>query len=504
MTRRSLLVPIVAGFGVTLLILLAVIATSISQIDSIGSEMTSIVVERGRKAELASQMQNLHRQRYQSLVLASHLQDPFARDEELQVFASLAVKFMQMRDEFLGLSLDPAEQTLWDTLRGRLQQASDQTAAIVDLLERGQVSDARSMTEHTLAPLQQQMMADWEALARLQDDRNRMAIADAAKAEQRIRNVSLSLGGAALLIGIAIASFAIRAGRRLERHQHATSAQLQLILDSLPDAVLHCSKGAEIRYANHAARQLLGQRPVVGAKLADRLTLVDRITRAPLTAEVCEELQRGNPFTLPVTACLVSSEGMEFEVEGGGIPLRNSAGSEADAIFSLRDVTEYRENQRRQPGQVEIDDITGLPVARVLVERLERNLLSKRAVDKDLSYLHIELDGAAQLAADAGRGAAQQLVREAGQVMLSRLRDSDTLARVGEHAFGLLLPACPQEVSERLLRTLEESVRAMNFIWQGKPYPITARIGIVHAPPFAGAYDECQALAVEAAASKAR
>jgi GGDEF domain-containing protein len=87
--------------------------------------------------------------------------------------------------------------------------------------------------------------------------------------------------------------------------------------------------------------------------------------------------------------------------------------------------------------------------------------------------------------------------------MLSRLRDTDTLARVGEQAFGLLLPACPREVSERILGTLEESVRSMTFAWQGRPYPLSARIGIVHVPPFAGAYDECQALASNAAASKA-
>lgn len=504
MTRRSILVPIVAGFSITLLILLAVIAASVSQIERVGSETTSIVVERSRKADLATQMQNLHRQRYQALVLASYLDDPFSRDEQLQTFARLAADFIGLRERFLGHPLDEREHALWQAIRASVQEAGAQIPAVIELLDDGQLTTARQLMSQHLAPLQERVMADWEALARLQREKNDAAIADAAKAEHRIRRIAILLGVSALLIGAAIAGFAIRSSRRLEQDDHATADQLQGILTALPEGILQCTAGGELLYLNPAAERLLGRRDPRPTSLESALMLVDRTSRKALTAGLWDELRRGLNISLPAGACLISADGMEFDVEGQGTPILDAAGRVKGAVLTLRDVTEAREALRHQVGTVELDPVCGLPLEPVLVERLERNLLSKRAVDRELAYLHIELDGIAQLAIDAGQSVATQFLRQAAQAMFSRIRDSDTLCRVGEHAFGLLLPACPREVSERIQRTLEESVAAIAFDWQGRPYRLSTRIGAVHAPPFAGAYDECQTQAIEAARQQGR
>lgn len=499
MTRRSILVPIVAGFSITLLILLAVIATSVSHIDRVGSEMTSIIVDRSRKADLATRMQDLHRQRYQALILASHLEDPFARDEQLQTFARLAADFIGMREQFLSHPLDGQEQALWQAIRASVQEAGNQIPTIIDLLDAGQLVAARQQMQQRLASLEEHVMADWEALARLQREKNDAAITDAAKSEQRIRSMAILLGVSALLIGGVIAGFAIRASRRLEQGGHDSADQLRGILNSLPEGVLQCASDGGILYMNPAAESLLGRQGPQPAPLEAALKLVDRSSRKALTPDLWEDLRRGQTITLPAESCLLSAGGMEFDVEGHGAPTVDVTGQVDGAILTIRDVTENREMQRRQAGPVEFDSVSGLHLEPTLVERLERNLLSKRAVDRELSYLHIELDGIAQLALDAGQSATNQLLREAAQVMFSRIRDSDTLARVGDHAFGLLLPACPRDVSERLLHTLKESVGAIAFDWQGQTYRLSAHIGVVHAPPFAGAYDECQAQAIQAA-----
>lgn len=306
--------------------------------------------------------------------------------------------------------------------------------------------------------------------------------------------------GILLVAGLVIV--AVLLGMALRRDSVPPNHVPGQILDSLPGGVVQCDANGKIVFVNQAATQLLGGEAVLHAPLVSRLALVDRETRTPLTPGLWAEMQQGLRVPVPAGACLISSDGMEFEVEGETVPLASFSG-QAGSVLILRDVTEDRNNQRLQPGLTETDPATGLPVAKVLIDRLERNLLSKRAVDRELSYLHIELDGLAQVRTEAGQTAANQLMREAGRVMLSRLRDTDTLARVDDQAFGLLLPACPQEVSERIQRTLEDSLQAMAFTWQGQTYPITARIGTVHAPPFAGTYDECQALALEAATRKA-
>lgn len=499
MTRRSALVPIVAGFSITLLILLAVIAASISHINNVGSQMTSIIIERSRMAELASRMQDLHRQRYQSLTLASHLEDPFARDEELLTFSRLAKDYIGLRDAFLAYRLDAAEQQLWEAIRNRLHAADGENARIVDLLQVGDLQSAQTEMATRLARLQQSMMADWEAMAKLQQQKNAAALAAAAQAEQRIRRLAILLGGAALLMGAVIAMLAIRASRRHEEDQQQANAHMQGILNAIPDAVLQGDATGHVRVMNQAAKRLLGLQRAELQQLRDVLHIVNRDTRQDLLPPLLQEIQHGRPTNLPQNACLISANGMEFDVAGRCVPLTDDAGQWTGTLLTLSDVTEARALQRRQAGSRDLEPVTGLPLQEVLVDNLERNLLSKRSVERELAYLHIELDGVDRVTREAGQTVAEQMLREVAQLMLSRIRDSDTLARIGPHAFGLLLPACPDEVSTRILQNLEASVGAMRFEWQGRTYPAQARIGIVHAPPFAGAYDQCQAQAAAAA-----
>jgi PAS domain S-box-containing protein len=503
MSRRSFLVPIVAGFSITLLILLAIIAASISHIDRIGSETTAMVVDRGHKAGLASRMQALHKLRFQALLLASHLEDPFARDEQMQAFARLADEFVGLREQFLGLNLDPDEQVLWQAIRTRIQEAGAEIPTIVALLEAGELGAARQRLRERLDPVQDRLMQEWGRLAAQQADKNTAAIANARKAESRIRRLAIGLGGIALLIGGVIATFAVRSSRRMERDHCENADQARLILDTLPEAVLRFGEQGDLLYLNPAAERLLGRRGRQPGPMEATLNLVERNQRLPLTPDLAQELQRGLAVSLPAETCLIASSGMEYEVEGQAISINDGSGVYSGAIVCLRDVTERREQQRRQALAGEVDSVCGLPLAAMLVERLERKLLSKRAQDRELAYLHIELADLAELANKGGPALANPLLRQAGQLMFSRIRDTDTLACLDSQSFGLLLPACPAEVAERIRQTLIDSVGALSFDGDGGRRGLKARIGVVHAPPFAGAYDECQAQARAAARSQA-
>nr|MBP8902660.1 hypothetical protein [Thiobacillaceae bacterium] len=117
MRTPSALVPVVAGFGVILLLLLAVTAIGVTHIRHLSNQLTAIVSERNQKAEFAATMHALHQARYQSLTLASSLDDPFLRDEEMMRFARMAGTFIQVRDRFLDLPLDADELELWHEIR---------------------------------------------------------------------------------------------------------------------------------------------------------------------------------------------------------------------------------------------------------------------------------------------------------------------------------------------------------------------------------------------------
>ena len=100
------------------------------------------------------------------------------------------------------------------------------------------------------------------------------------------------------------------------------------------------------------------------------------------------------------------------------------------------------------------DELTGLPNRRAWDEHLHRELARARRSGERFSVALIDLDGFKRYNDTKGHPAGDQLLKEAGVIWPSQIRDSDVLARYGGDEFALLLPGCPpasaNDVVERL------------------------------------------------------
>lgn len=133
--------------------------------------------------------------------------------------------------------------------------------------------------------------------------------------------------------------------------------------------------------------------------------------------------------------------------------------------------------------QARHDPLTGLINRREFESRLEKMIATYRSGGGEHAVLFIDLDRFKQVNDTAGHLAGDELLQRIARLFAGRLRDQDTLARIGGDEFGILLadtlPAQAQKVAEDLCR-LTASYR---FTWENKVFSIGASIGQVSLDP---------------------
>lgn len=496
---NSAQVPVIAGFGIMILLLLGVAAIAVSHIRILSGELTAIVVERNLKSELAESMKSLHDARYQTILLASSLGDAFERDEQRTRFSAMARKFIVQRDRFLALPLDATEMAAWGEVRRHLPAVESLANEVFDLLRADRLDEAKRLIRSDLKAHQADMMKQWNALVEIQRRNNAAAASEAARASERVRRLVLGLSAVALLVGIGVAVIVIRVSRRMEADLFQERERAVVTLRALGDAVIRFDRERRISYMNPAAETLLGREDEAsanGLSAGEVLRLFERESRADLTTTLLDDVLNGMSFTLPPSACLLSGLGMEYEVEGKCSCIHGADGGVIGGVLVMSDVTESRELQRKLLWHTDHDALTGLANRYAFEERLKQSLAGKRASELTSSLLLVGLGQLKRVREKAGQGGCDEMVQQIAHLMNLRVRDSDFLARLGEDEFGILLHACPDPMAEHIAGQIRDSLAAFHLAWEKGTYQVDVHLGVVHLDTLR--HEECLAAAYAA------
>ncbi len=500
MKQSSALVPVVAGFGIMLLLLLAVTAIGVTHIRILSNQLAAIVSERNQKSEFAATMRALHEARYQSLMLASSQRDAFLRDEEIMRFSHMAMDFIQVRDQFLALPLDSGERQLWERIRQDLKIVEGATNQALYLMQSERLDEARHLIQQDLAPRQANMMGEWGRMVAMQRGKNQLALSQARTAGSQAGKLAMALSAAAFLVGIVIAVFVIRRYRGLEKDLFEEKERAQITLQAIGDAVVRFNHARVVSYLNPVAEHLLGFAGGVDAErpIAQTLCLFDRQSRADLTDALVANVLQGASATLPATACLRTAQGTEYEVEGKCSPIHSPAGDIMGGVLVIRDVSAARAMYRKLLWQADHDSLTGLINRRAFEERVTRSLAGRTPESPPLSLLFIELNRFAQVNDKAGHAAGDALLKQLAQLMQSRIREHDCLGRLGGAEFGILLIDYHRDAAEDMAHAVLAGISDYHFTWRDQSYQVGASIGLAHIPPHWHTWDECLAAAYAA------
>lgn len=146
---------------------------------------------------------------------------------------------------------------------------------------------------------------------------------------------------------------------------------------------------------------------------------------------------------------------------------------------TLAQLEESRAELRRQ---ALYDELTSLPNRRLFADRLDQALAGAKRDGRSLALLYLDLDGFKPVNDIFGHAAGDQVLVEVAHRLRSRVRESDTVARIGGDEFVLLLTHGAgadhaASLAEVILQSLSQPMEI-----DRKTIEITASIGIALFP----------------------
>jgi len=165
---------------------------------------------------------------------------------------------------------------------------------------------------------------------------------------------------------------------------------------------------------------------------------------------------------------VMSGDGTWAWVEIRGVAERDGFGKAARMVGSLTDIAHTKLT----------DSLTGLPNGVLLRDRLGHLLSASRRDPQLFAVLVLDLDRHPVVRESLGHKAGDEMLRHVARRLERTLRPGDTVARLGQARFGVLLDdirddADAQRVSERLHEALAEPIQV-----EGQEVFTTASIGI--------------------------
>ena len=129
--------------------------------------------------------------------------------------------------------------------------------------------------------------------------------------------------------------------------------------------------------------------------------------------------------------------------------------------------------------QASHDILTGLINRREFETRLERVLISAQHQGSVHALFFLDLDQFKIVNDTCGHAAGDELLRQIAYQLRQKIRDRDTLARIGGDEFTVLLENCHLDDAVQVAQQLRETVQNFRFAWQEKYFAIGASIGVV-------------------------
>lgn len=153
----------------------------------------------------------------------------------------------------------------------------------------------------------------------------------------------------------------------------------------------------------------------------------------------------------------------------GIIVERDQHGKPLIVTGTLTDITARKESDELIWRHANLDPLTGLPNRRLFRERLDFELLKAKRTGHHLALLFIDLDGFKQINDLYGHDVGDLLLMEAAHRIRNCVRETDTVARIGDDEFTVALTALDDSsnaevICQKILVCLSQSFQVGNEI----------------------------------------
>ncbi len=277
---------------------------------------------------------------------------------------------------------------------------------------------------------------------------------------------------------VAAMSRAIRITSRIDQER----TRLEGILSSVGDGVYGVNTTGIITFVNPATRHILGydtDEDLIGYHpdlLFHKYESVNTYASTMDLHYLDQSIKEGKELQ-GIETIFTRTDGTPIQVELTIFPLRID-GKHEGAVVAFRDVSVRKLLEEELKWQANHDPLTKLLNRKYLEDQLELEVQRLKRSDEISALVYIDLDRFKYINDTIGHAAGDQLLIEISQQLLSRLRKSDLLGRLGGDEFGIVLRNVDQNDLFAVADNFREIFSSYDFIRDGRSYKIHASIGV--------------------------
>ena len=282
------------------------------------------------------------------------------------------------------------------------------------------------------------------------------------------------------LVFIAVRSLPLRALRRALGELFEEKERAETTLQAISDAVISTDAYTRVRYLNRTALRLLHTTPAeaTGQPIAQLVQLRDDTTHVPMENLLTQALAEQTTLVGSGNSELYLPDKTAIAVEEYAAPMFNQEGKVFGGVMVLRDVSLTRAYAQQRAWEASHDTLTGLFNRQEFESRVKIAMQESEASDRKHVICYIDLDGFKVVNDSGGHTAGDQMLIRIAQLMRSRVRDSDMLARLGGNEFGILMQDCDLDQGKRMATEMLGLIRGFRLTWEYKVYSVGASIGL--------------------------
>ncbi|MFC1750590.1 diguanylate cyclase domain-containing protein, partial [Pseudomonadota bacterium] len=254
------------------------------------------------------------------------------------------------------------------------------------------------------------------------------------------------------------------------------------------DALIIIDAQGIVEHLNPVAEQLTGLThcDAYGMQVGRIFNLTDEQNEESALDHVSQCLTQGHVTAARKHALLNSRSGQMLTVQSSVAPVLGRNGGLSGAMIIFKDVTEEHHLAREMMHHATHDALTGLVNRREFEQRLLNAIKGNSEYGSQHILCYLDLDRFKDVNDKAGHAAGDMMLKQVAEVLLSKLRDRDTLARLGGDEFGLLLDNCPKDKGVEIAQSLITTISDTGFTEKGCDFQIGVSIGLVDIGTAAG------------------
>jgi len=130
-----------------------------------------------------------------------------------------------------------------------------------------------------------------------------------------------------------------------------------------------------------------------------------------------------------------------------------------------------------------VDGLTGIYNKRYLVEQLDRELSRAARHGRPLTLVICDIDHFKSVNDEFGHLAGDQVLKEVAQLLKSRIRPDDVIARYGGEELAILLPETDLAGGVRIAEDLRKMIAAQSFSFEADDIDVTISCGVAQLDP---------------------